>query len=371
MGKKDKIINFINNERYLNIINISLILIPILIYWKYDFTHHTFLRDNIQFTYIYITGMMVFMGLFCALTPNITKIRIKQYFSISSLIMIPGFLVFVENAEIFNIPLYYIFNIHFIQTIIKHDNSPFWLIGLIIISAVLLGLRLFYRTKIKKIKTDITTQQIINYGFLTYLILVPSIWVFTHFNYVSSNFFYMNVYSNIVANIIENPDIAIDKSNIKVFNNFSEMEEYYKEKYKDHTEKLDKLDLNLNEFFEAFKNQFKGYNKKMDYHDVVSFEDWVDFCLNQRHTAYIPSKNMFYKYELFIPKSYDSEPLSHFIMNVKIDYENKNLTSYITFDQSFKKLKKNYFFNFIYIVFHIVFISFWLWIIRIHKRIKK
>lgn len=363
-----KIIKIFKEEKRLDKLNIFLAILPILIYWKYDVTHHTFLRDNIQFTYIYMTGLMVFLGMFSFLGGQLSKYKVKVYFTLSSLIMIPGLVFFVDNATFFNKPMYYIFGFHFVQTILDHDNSPFWLMGFIIVASALLGIKFFWKSYIQKSSLDVSTQQIVNYGMLTYLILVPTIWIFTHFTYVTSNFFYMNVYTNIVNTIMEDRSIAKKTDNFKTFNNFEELKAHYLSSYESQQNKKGRLYQYLMEYESIRANNFNF--PKMGYYDVASFDDWVDFTLNQRHKGYNSEKGIYYSYALFIPKEYDHEPLSHVIISIK-ENKDQSFTSYIAFDQSFKNLKKNYFFNVIYIIFHIAFIAFWLWIIRIHKKLKK
>ena len=241
------------------------------------------------------------------------------------------------------------------------------MIGFTIISSVILALRLFRKSIIKN-EVDKSLQQIVNYGLLVYMILIPTIWVFTHFTYVTSNFFYMNTSSNMVNSILASEKKELYNESFNEFRNFQHMFEFYEEAY-DYDEHLwSNLRTYLYDFLRAYEKNFQF--DKMHYYDVVDFEDWVDFTLNQRHMGYIENENIFYFYHLYIPEKYNEIPLSHLIFSVKIKYDG-SLISYLNFDPEFKKYKKNYLFNIIYIIFHIVFIVFWLWLIRIHLKLKK
>lgn len=358
---------YLRTEKVLNIA--ILVVLGMTLYFRaiWDIDSHRFIRDNVQYTYIYSTGLLMFIALMSAFSKKLNRYRLKLYFLISALLMTFGFAIFASAADILNIPIYYIFQIHFVQTILTHDNSPFYLIGFTIISSVILALRLFWKSA-KKDDVDKSVQQIIQYGLLVYMILIPTIWIFTHFTYVTSNFFYMNASSNMVNTILAEEKTELYNDKFKEFQNFQDMFKFYEDKYGADEHQWVTLRTYLYDFLQSYEKDF-NYDG-MHYYDVVDFEDWVDFTLNQRHMGYLPEDKIFYFYHLFIPEKYNDIPLSHLIFSVKIQ-DDGTLISYLNFDPEFKKLKKNYLFNIIYIIFHIVFIAFWLWLIRIHFKLKK
>lgn len=356
-----KLFSFLSENKNLNYLLICAFSIAAFTYLNFDINNQFFFRDNIQRTFIYLTGIALITGLSCLFMKNISIIKIKLAALVANILLIPLFMIFIDNAEILNLPVYYIFNIHFIQTIIKNDNSPFWLIGTIIILAVAFGIRAFYFSYISKDKLN-TNQQILLYGLLTYLILIPSIWVFTHFTYVSSNFFYLNTHINTISSLMNQN--KFENKNIKYFNNFYDLQSHYlnEPKYSEHKKRM------LKNYFTQLETYFKNqFQINMGYYDVKTFNDWVDFTLNQSHIG--KNNSTFYFYSLYIPEEYDSENLSHVVILIKP--ENNQLKSYLIFDPSFKALNKNFIFNTFYILFHIVYLSLWFWLIRIHKKIKK
>jgi len=322
---------------------------------------------NLQAMFIFASAIPVFLSIFFIFAKEITFIKFRLYFLLSlffSWFVAPAV---IPSLRFLNDVMYYIFPIHFFQVIVDSgDDSPFYLIGQTIVSGLIFLIVLSYKIYISPIKLKIN-RQILLYPVLSYLLLIPLIWMFTHFTYVSSNWFYMSYHSKFVSTLIQ--ENKLNHNDYIIFKDSSAFKEYFQNKYATDEQSWSKIRSTFRTY-ELVKTG-KDVGEKISYYSLNNFEDWMDFVFNTRH--YGLNNDVFYYYSLFVRKAeadYEKEPLRHFLFFIK-EYSDGRIASYVNFDPSFKALNKNYIFNIFYVLFHLVFFVLYFWLYKTHKHLFK
>jgi len=341
-------------RKRINILLIIMTIITIVTQMNLDYNSINFLRDNMQFAYIYMVATVAFFSI------GFYVINEKHIYKLKFLLLGVMFLLsfglekVADYSSLLNIPMIYIYDLHFVRVILETDDSPFWLIGIIIIMGVLLLLRvLLLRMKNKKISLQ---YKVVMYPIIVYILLLPFIWMVTHFTYVGSNWVYMNVHTNTVLELMRE-----DKNRLEVYKEFktmSEITKYYEDSNFGVKEKEQIIKVLRKVTFDKQENSSKGYL------DVSNFNEWMDYVFNQSASG-VTKDNYYYTYEIIFPAEYDGEELKHLIVVLKKVKDKIGVV--VVLDNSFKKLKKNYIFNVMYMLYNFLYLLLFMYVYSIHK----
>lgn len=367
-----------NNKNFV----IFLIIINAIIHFSFNFildiNSVNFYSFNIQVILFFILfNIFIFMFVNLIFRKNNVLINVLISGTLYTVFYSLGFVDQI-NSDYLNSIITSLFPYLWIKVSILGNGA--WIYFSIVLAFLILIVNQI-KKKILNKKNDKKENFIIN-GIIIYLGLTVFVWFVTHFAFLGSHFVYMNNNKLVVLNIIDNKEYDLYKNyNILKFDNYNKMKEYYydeiiKNLYKNATEnqkeniKNRKNDILTKsfidyEFFEKNKNFEEIYRVK-NYNDIKNFWDWIFFSFN---TNMKDSYNDIY-YNSFLYSPYCNncsvDTFSHFHFIIK--KENNNYISYITFDNNFKKELINDKYNFINILFHIIYIILFIFIYRIHLK---
>lgn len=249
------------------------------------------------------------------------------------------------------------------------EGSPAWAITIILVSFVILFIKNWINDKKNpKPKKNELLSSFFKNGLMAYAFLAVSIWVFTHFTYLGTHTYYMmgNIkYIDKITHVLDEKEEnnympihglhkvkSVDEA-IKVIDDYK--------KYKTN-DKIEQIETMKREWIDALN----GKNPKVTTYDNMSkFWDWLEIVFNFEFVGY--KNNTFWHSSLSVPKEYDYDLARHAMLYARLAPDG-SYWLYIELNNNFKGYKQNYFFNFMYLVFHAVFIGLFIWLYSIHKK---
>lgn len=230
---------------------------------------------------------------------------------------------------------------------------------------------------------DTVQRKVIYTGIGVYGIINILIWVFTHFAFVSSNYLYMGYNIRIIDQIATHYQEK-DKTEfikIKELKYFSNIEDvlfyyYYDAGLSDNKKGVDK-EQNFKTMMNTIKmlkeSDFKYSPTQVNYDSMKRFHDWVSIAYN---FSYNKNENQTYWMLELTPVNKDvlkdneikpKDVARHSMLFIK-KTQNNGYYTYLVQDRTFKENKMNYIFNSFYILFHILYISLFIYLCSIHRK---
>ena len=218
-------------------------------------------------------------------------------------------------------------------------------------------------------------------GLGVYGIVSAFVFVFTHFTFVGSNYLYIEKQARALhqtIQVFESKGKKLEEmKGLHYFETLADALAFYKEpaRYQQNTNTKNKkefYDSALGKLASIEKNGFYDL-PPLTYENIERFHDWVQISYNFSFNKESKQHQAAWYAEITPTvgdaKTEMQERLRHAMMYVA----KSKLGGYyvmVSLDRTFKDFKVNYIFNVFFILFHIIYISFFVWLIRIHKHKK-
>jgi len=269
----------------------------------------------------------------------------------------------------------------FVQVSLE-DGNLFWTFMLAIYLGTFLLIYGNWFVRNKKFKDGFwkIERQIVYTGIGLYGVLSIFVFVFTHFTFVGSNYFYIMNSILYVDKIADHYEKINQKDNfiikeLKYFNNISEVKSYYgadiyKQRYLTGKNKIEFYDAAYGMIEQVAQKGFVE-TQPIEYEKLERFNDWVQISYNfNLKKVSGQAKKLWYSEitaTILSAKQSQEEVLRHSIIYFKQDREG-GFYSYFVFDRTFKDHKMNYIFNLFFVMFHVVYIGLFAYLINIHQK---
>lgn len=295
--------------------------------------------------------------------------------------------------------------VHFVQVAVS-DGNLFWslMLGLYISIFLFVYGNWFIRNK----KLDDGFWKIERQFFYTglglYGILVPFIFIFTHFTFVGSNYLYMEGLLKYTDKVVafydkENRQDNFQLKDLHYFPTLDSALKFYQDKAyvariitgknsyvptkEDLTNPLversriisgdNKADFYMTSMDKLQQLKDKGFEnpKKLTYETITRFHDWVQVAYNVSFNGQNQEHQKLWYQEItptvLQAKEQQEDVLRHSILYVQKAHAG-GYYIYFTLDRTFKDHKMNYIFNFFFVLFHVLYISFFIYLLNLHKK---
>lgn len=298
----------------------------------------------------------------------------------------------------------HIIPVHFVGIAVS-DGNLFWALMLGLYISIFLFVYGNWFVRNKKIDDGFwkIERQFFYTGLGLYGILVPFIFIFTHFTFVGSNYMYMEgllKYTDKIVSIYDknNTKEIFQLKDLKYFNSLKEVVTYYEsalfknrivmaEDFKESEQNLHNPQVerkriisgdNKGDFYysaidklEKIKKEGFKQKEKLTYSSITRFHDWIQVAYNVSFDGIDSAERKMWYLEItptiIKAKEEQEDVLRHSILYIK-EAKNGGYYVYFTLDRVFKDHKMNYIFNFFFVLFHLLYIGFFIYLLKIHQK---
>lgn len=299
--------------------------------------------------------------------------------------------------------------VHFVGIAVS-DGNLFWALMLGLYLSIFLFIYGNWFIRNKKLEDGFwkIERQLFYTGLGLYGILVPFIFIFTHFTFVGSNYIYMEGLLKYADKITTMYDDEGRKNNfqlkdLKYFNSIKDVQNFYNDPIlinrivtgkmttpliineKDNSGAVAEIERkriisgdNKGDFYYSALDKIDNIAKegflekeKLTYNTITRFHDWVQIAYNLSFNGIDAKEKKLWYLEItptvIKAKEEQEDVLRHSILYIK---EAKDGGYYVFFslDRVFKDHKMNYIFNLFFILFHLIYIGLFIYLISIHQK---
>lgn len=373
------------NERFiLPFLLISQILIQVYFLFDYDVSSVKFLPRVVSLVFVaLIVNAVCFTTFFFLFRRRIFKIPAILGLLLSNILiyitLYQKSLSFLINQNLGDFLINAVLHVRFINVAVSDGNLS-WAVALGIYIGI--ALLIFGQWFVRK-KTDFDNKvekQLIYLGLGLYLILLPFVFVFTHFTFVGSNYQYIQgifQYTDSAVKIYEedNQKDYFQIRELRWFPNVHTAVEYYKQPQ--FTQDI-MNSKNKKSFYEAaiYKlNTLEQHGwqerEKMTYDKMESFHHWVQVSYNfNLEGENIKEQTLWYSEispVITDARKNDQDLLRHSILYLHQTPQG-DVYAMFNFDRTFKDHRMNYIFNMFFILYHFVYLGLFVYLITIHDK---
>jgi hypothetical protein len=215
-------------------------------------------------------------------------------------------------------------------------------------------------------------------GLGVYGVTSAFVFVFTHFTFVGSNYLYIEKHARVVHQTIQTFEAkgkkVEDLKGLHYFPNLSEAVDFFTEptRYQQNTSTKNKQ-----EFYDTALNKLKSIehhgfqdSPTLVYDKIERFHDWVQISYNFSFNKESKAQQTAWYSEITPTvgdaKAEAQERLRHSMMYVAKSKQGGYYVM-VTLDRTFKDFKVNYIFNLFFILFHVFYIGFFVWLMNVHR----
>jgi hypothetical protein len=386
---KNLIINKIRNNNNL-LIFVVLIILQIAFIMDYNFNSVRFSTRFFSLVFV----ILIVNGLCFSLT--FFLIRKKQFYisaisgmalsnSILFLILYKFKLMVLINKFLDDTLINSYIHIRFINVSAKGNFAWVPLLAAYLGIALLIYGRWFIKSK-----TDFDNKaqkRLIFMGLGLYLFLFPFVFIFTHFSFVGSNFQYIQdqlkyLDKNVTIYQQNNQHDFFNNQELKWFPNIDNAITYYKDpRFVTKNQIYDDNKIDQQEYYESaltHLNETKHYingtwkdKNTLSYSNMKNFSQWIQVAYNINFDgANAKNKTLWYSDlvgpEAFSTKNIREDLVRHCILYVR-ENNDKSVYVMLDFNRTFKDHRINYIFNTFFIVFHLFYLSLFVYLIYLHN----
>lgn len=223
-------------------------------------------------------------------------------------------------------------------------------------------------------------RQLMYTGLGLYGVLAILVFIFTHFTFVGSNYMYIENSLRYVDKIVDYYDDIGEKENfaikdLKYFNDVGSLKSFYGApifKNRVATGK-NKIEFYNSAYYLIEDLERNGFHDipAMKYEDISRFHDWlqISYNLNLRKSL-VSEKKLWYTEitpTVLSSKHEEEEVLRHSVLYIK-QGKSGGYYAYFTLDRTFKDHKVNYIYNLFFVLFHVFYIGFFIYLLNIHRK---
>lgn len=262
------------------------------------------------------------------------------------------------------------------------DGNLLWTFMLALYIGIFLMIYGNWFVRHKKLKDGFwkIERQLMYTGLGLYGVLAILVFIFTHFTFVGSNYMYIENSLRYVDKIVDYYDEIGERQNfalkeLKHFDDISSLKSFYgapifKNRVATGKNKIEFYNAAYYLIEDLEKNGFHDL-PPMKYEDITRFHDWLQISYNLNlKKSLIKEKKLWYTEitpTVLSAKHEEEEVLRHSVLYIKQDKAG-GYYAYFTLDRTFKDHKVNYIYNLFFVLFHVFYIGFFIYLLNIHRK---